>query len=361
MKLPKCAMIILSVSAAIAMNGTLCATAEGSLGVYLNETLPRELSDENSDMTETLLEYVDRTLPYCLAANELYGSYDFFAPIRLQDWDGDGDLTDKYWIVVSRDNKTVGYLMITRVEDRLVSGFCPQNIPPIDKALSDRAEIRLGYRDGCLILSDGEHFTVLEGIDGIEPTLPDAATVEREDATVLEEGGTAFSERLVIREDHSVSTIRAVPNEKSDHRHLLCWAACVASMGGQIHPETEYSARGVYLLCSAWRLYAAFLREPICSCKLGSEWDEPHGCDPWIKYSLSLVGHTVVLYRFVKIDDSSGLYLFMDPGMGESNCGSVTAVIDRATMKDGNDLILPSVTGTYMNWYGSFYAVEDDE
>lgn len=372
------------------------ANAAGSLGVYLNEVLPQRLNAGNADISAVIYEYVRRTLPYCLSANGLYGAYDFFAPIRLQNWDDDGEVFEKYWVVVSRNGTMTGYLMVSHVEDRLISGFCPKTIPEIGEALSSGAEIQLGYRDGCLLLSDAEDFTVIEGPDAAELPSIGQITVDREASEVIEQIGTVTSEQRGNRKEWSVSDIRAVSNAKSERQRLLCWASCVACMGTQNRPQADHSARSVYLLCTAWELYANVAQKPICDCE--RSFNEPHGCDLWTQRALALVGvpakkdkaltaervsallaenkpimigvyktrstrsvgHTVVLCRYEEIDESSGLYVFMDPGMGASNSGLITTVIDRSVMDDGENLILPSVTGTYAYWHRSFYLSDED-
>lgn len=366
-----------------------------SLGVYLNEILPKRLNEKNTDTIAEIEEYIRRTLPYCLSANELYGAYDFFAPIRLQNWDDDGEEFEKYWIVVSQNGAMTGYVMVSRMEDRLISGFCVKTIPEIGEALSAGEEIQLGYRDGCLLLADEESFTAIEYPDAADFSFTEQMIFDREAAEMIEKIGTVCSERGGIRKEWSASGIRTVSNAKSERQRLLCWAACAACMGMQNRPQADYSAQSVYGLCWVWEVYARFTQNSVCTCK--RKFGEPHGCNSWIQRSLALVGipavketaltaervcallaenkpimtvvyktkstqsvgHTVVLYRYIEIDESSGLYVFMDPGMGSSNSGSVTAVIDRSVMEDGESLILPSVTGTYTYWYGSFYWDED--
>lgn len=371
-------------------------STEDSLGVYLNEILPKRLNEKNTDTIAMIEEYICRTLPYCLSANELYGTYDFFTPIRLQNWDNDGEEFEKYWVTVSRNDTMTGYVMVSRMEDRLVSGFCAKTIPEIGEALSAGEEIQLGYRNGCLLLANEEGFTAVEYPNAADLSFAEQITFDREAAEAVEKIGTVYSQRGGSRKERSVSGIRTVSNARSARRKLLCWAACVACMGMQNRPQTDHSAGSVYTLCAAWEIYARFTRNPVCDCK--RNFGEPHGCDPWILRSLALVGvsakkdgaltsericallaenkpimtvfyktestqsvgHTAVLYRYIEIDESSGLYVFMDPGMGSSNSGSVTAVIDCAVMENGENLILPSVTGTYVNWYRSFYWNEDE-
>lgn len=384
------------VSTSARENGTAANAADNSLGVYLNETLPRKLSEENVNISAEICDYVRRTLPYYLSANGLYGNYVFFEPIRIHNWDDDGEVFEKYLIAVSKDGTVSGFITATYSENRLTAGFRSVNTAEMSEALFSRAAVQIGYKNGFLLLFDGERFTVIEGPDSADMDFLKDFSVDRELSESAETVGKVHSAKRTNAKVFEATDVKTVHNDSGTSHTLLCWAACIACMGMQNSPGRVYTAKGLYGLCDAFGTLLRFGGKEICTSTSRLHSDEPHGCEQWERFAFFLVGisaemdgsltsrqvsdllgqnkpimiavhktesakstgHTVVLYRYEEISDSCGLYTFMDPGMGSSNCAAVTVLIERSVMEDGDRFILPSTTGTYINWYQSFYSAD---
>lgn len=383
-----------SVASASAWKNEAAAYAADPLGDYLNETLPRKLSEKSADIPAEICGYVGRALPYYLSANGLYGSYDFFEPIRIRNWDDDGEVFEKYLVAVSKDDTVSGFITATYSGNRLTAGFRSVNTAEISEALFSGAAVQIGYKNGFLLLFDGERFTVIEGPDSANTDFLKKFSVDGELSESVERVGTVYSAKRTNAKVFEATDIKTVYNDSGASRTLLCWAACIACMGMQNSPGRVYTAKGLYELCGAFGTLIRFGGKEICTSTSRLHSDEPHGCEQWKRFAFFLVGitaemdgsltsrqvfdllgqnkpimisahktesaksagHTVVLYRYEEINDSCGLYTFMDPGMGSSNCAAVTVLIEHSVMEDGDNFILPSTTGTYINWYQSFYS-----
>lgn len=382
------------VSASAQGNGAAANAADISLGVYLNETLPRKLSEKNVDIPAEVCDYVRRTLPYYLSANGLYGNYDFFEPIRIRNWDDDGEIFEKYLIAVSKDGIVSGFITATCSENRLIAGFRSVSVAEMSETLFSEAAVQIGYKNGFLLLFDGECFMVIEGPDSADMDFLKNFSVDGELSELVETVGTVRSVKRTNAKAFEASDIKTVHNDSGASHTLLCWAACIACMGMQSSPGNVYTAKSLYKMCSVFSVLCRFAGKEICTSESRLHSDDPHGCEQWERFAFLLVGisaetsgsltarqvsdllgenkpimiaarktesakstgHTVVLYRYEEIGDSCGLYTFMDPGMGSSNCAAVTVLIERSVMEDGDNFILPSTTGTYINWYQSFYS-----
>ncbi|MDE7234591.1 MAG: hypothetical protein K2N29_05960, partial [Ruminiclostridium sp.] len=392
-------------AAVIAWSSGISASARGSetaadaadlLGTYLNETLPRKLNGKSVDIPAEVCDYVGRTLPYYLSANGLYGSYDFFEPIRIRNWDDDGEVFEKYLIAVSKDGTVSGFMTATYSENRLTAGFRSVSAAEMSEVLFSGAAVQIGYKNGFLLLFDGERFTVIEGPDSADTDFLKNFSVDEEMSESLETVGTVHSAKRTNTKVFEALDIKTVQNDRGASRALLCWAACIACMGMQNSLETVYTAKSLYEMCDVFGALIRLGGKEICTNTSRLHSDEPHGCEQWERFAFFLVGinaetsgsltarqvsdllgrnkpimiaarktespkstgHTVVLYRYEEISDSCGLYTFMDPGMGSSNCAAVTVLIERSVMEEGDNFILPSTTGTYINWYQSFYAAD---
>lgn len=383
------------VNASAQGNKSASHAADASLGTYLNELLPRRLREKSADIPAEVCGYVERTLPYYLSANGLYGSYDFFEPIRIRNWDDDGEVFEKYLVIVSKDGTISGFVTVTHSENRLVSGFRPGNSAEMSDALFSGAAVQIGYKNGFLLLFDGERFTVIEGPDLADTDFLKNFSVEGGLSKSVETVGTVCSEKRLNTKILEASDIKTVSNDRGAHA-LLCWAASIACMGMQNSPDKVYTAKSLYGMCCVFGMVSRLGGKEICTNTSRLHSDEPHGCEQWERFAFFLVGlpvemsgsltarqvsdllgqnkpimiaarktqsvksagHTVVLYRYEEISDSCGLYTFMDPGMGSSNCTAVTVLIERSVMENGDNFILPSTTGTYVNWYQSFYSAE---
>lgn len=389
-------------AAVIACGSSVSASARGKkaeadpLGTYLNETLPRRLSRKSVDIPAEVSDYVKRTLPYYLSANGLYGSYDFFEPIRIRNWDSDGETFEKYLIAVSKDGTVSGFMTAIYSENRLAAGFRSVSAAELSETLFSGAAVQIGYKNGFLLLFDGECFTVIEGPDSGNTDFLENFSVDAELSEPVETIGTVQSAKRKNAKVFEASDIKTVQNDRGASRALLCWAACIACMGMQNSPQMVYTAKGLYEMCDIFGTLIRLSGKKICTSPSPLHLSEPHGCEQWQRFAFFLVGisaemsgsltarqvsdllgqnkpimiasrmtespqstgHTVVLYRYEEISDSCGLYTFMDPGVGSSSCASVTVLIERSVMEDGDRLILPSTTGTYRNWYQSFYSVD---
>lgn len=375
-------------------NETSGHASNAPLGAYLNEILPQRLSNKSAMISEEIFLYTGQALPYYLSANELYGNYDFFEPIRIQNWDNDGEVFEKYLIAVAKGRKVLGIIMVTHSENRLISGFRSISATEMSEAFFSDAEVQIGYKNGFLLLFDGESFMVIEGPDSTDIDFLRNMSVDEEWSETVEIAGTVLSTERTNTRVWEVSGMNLVHNDTGVSHELLCWASCIACMGMQNKPDMIYSAKSVYEMCRIFNLLKRFRGEQVCTNTSFLQSEEPHGCVQWERLAFSLVGipaetdhslnarqiadllsrnkpimiaahktrnakstgHTVVLYRYEEINDSCGLYTFMDPGMGLSNCEFVTTLIDRSVMENGENFILPSTTGTYISWYQSFYS-----
>lgn len=395
--LKKITAMILAGIMTVNMSAAAFAESESendSLGDYLNETLPQILSEENVNILDTIREYASQTIPYYLPTFELYGEYDISEPIRIHNWDG-GEDTEKYLVIVSKNNVMVGSLTAEYIEgeDRVISAFQAESIPEINAALASGAEIQLGYSNDCFLVYSQNNMSVVDNPYFVEESFVDELTVDPALSEAMCTAETAAAAMQTRTMGWSVSGVKTVANDKNDNDVLLCWAACVASMGMQNDRTATYTTRGIYDLCVEQSKGTT-----VCTSQNPTHkpTNVPHGCSAWELYALDLVGipavytialtanqvanllgqgkpimvgvhptsntkvdfgHSLVLYHYTEIDSSSGQYIFMDPGDGTSNCGITSVMIDASVMSNGAGMVLVSRTGaTYHYWKESFYA-----
>lgn len=367
-------------------------SANDSLDNYLNETLPQVLSEENVNILDTIREYASQTIPYYLPTFELYDEYEISEPIRIHNWDG-GEDTEKYLVIVSKNNVMVGSLTAEYVENRVISAFRAESIPEINAALASGAEIQLGYSSDCFLVYSQNKMTVVDNPYFVDESFTDELAIDPALSEAMCTSETVAAAIQTRSGSWSVSGVKTVANAKNDSGVLLCWAACVASMGMQKNRTATYTARGIYDLC-----VEQSKGKSICTSQNSSHkpTNVPHGCSAWELYALDLVGipavytialtanqvanllgqgkpimvgvhptsdtstgygHSLVLYHYTEISSSSGQYIFMDPGTGTSNCGITSVMIDASVMNNGANMVLASRVGvTYHYWKESFYA-----
>lgn len=146
-------------------------------GNYLDEILPKKLSEENVDILEVIREYASKTIPYCLSPLGLNGEYDLSEPSRIHNW-GDGEDPEKYMVIVSENNVMVGSLTAEHVEGRVIDVFRKESIPAINEALASGAEIRLGYSHDCFLVYTRGKLTVVENEYSVDESFVDQLALD---------------------------------------------------------------------------------------------------------------------------------------------------------------------------------------
>lgn len=349
------------------------------LGIYLNETLPQALSEENADILDIIREYASQTIPYYLPSVELYGEYDVSEPIKIHNWDG-GEDTEKYMFVVSKNNVMVGSLTAEYVKDRIISVFYEESLPEINAALASGTEIQLGYSNDCFLIYSQGVMNVVENPYFVDESFASGLTVDPASSEMVNMDQTTTAAPQSRSGSWSISGVQNVDNQSHPDLpgHSLCWAACIASMGMQKNRNATYTAKSIYESC----------RDSENQYRPSDQY--PKGEPEWIRFGLTYVvdilasqtsalpaagvkgllqankpiyvslrkrtadgGHGMVLFSYTEIDTNNGQYIFMDPSKGS---GRTSVMIDASVMKDGTNLkVTIRGGGTYDYWKYSFY------
>lgn len=173
-----------------------------AFGEYLNETLPRQLSEENADIPKIIREYAKWDVPFSLEPFGLDGEYELSEAIQIHDWNDGGEDVEKYMVIVSEKNKMVCSLTAEVVDGSVISVCRTESIPVINEALASGAEIRLGYSHDCFLVYTQGKITVVENEYSVDESFIDQLAL---DLAQADKNGLNAEQRELIalaKKDH---------------------------------------------------------------------------------------------------------------------------------------------------------------
>ena len=379
--------------------------------VYLERQFPKELESYKNGKSAIPLEkiicrYVKATIPLYLDVNNLDGEYDVSEPYKLNNFDGED--AEKYFVVISENNKMVASLTVGYDGDNILSVFRLESIPVVDDALTENKPIAFGYSNDCFIICSDETINVVDNPKYKDISFVDDIILEKDDYfslknKILSKSVVAYKRQPDDMEElsvikgaktstaYTVSKLKTVPNalcpdgEPLGNNQMkyseLCWAACIASIANHKR-GMNYSATGVYYACK--------------NCPVTHPDDRiPHGNVEWEKYALknvaniknisyknpltydaveNLIKTQKPIYISIKIEDKDetshavvicgckrdgkeGIYKFMDPGgNGNYNAYFGTSYLTEDLMTNGRHISFPVRWGENFDyWNYSLY------
>lgn len=331
--------------------------------------------------------HVNEEIPQHLAGLNYYGSYTMSDIIPIHNWDGT-DL-QKYLVVVSDNGKMIGSLTVEYINGKIISLYREENIPELNAVIANNVPFQLGYSNDCFMISTNAGISVIDNPEFVDTGFISQLSVSSE----LNENA-AYSKSVMAANRARVTTyqvspaVKNVSNDKNpdvtyaDGRPRgLCWAACVASVGMQYTSQTGYTAMSIYNLCNnstasdrpldypkgnlSWYLFSlksifeitAMQTNALSSNQVQNLLLANRPIIVRLKNSTnSALGHAMVLFMYNNLSNTSGQYVFMDPGSSSKGAGRVSVMVNANIMNNGANIVICSRNeNTYDIWQNSIY------